>query len=295
MSESPLQGTPSPEAPFGVDRMIQAIIEPDDVRVLVADASATAFESEYRHLAGRLSAQVTASLCAGAVLLSADLKHDERLAFQARLTGPLGGFLYEVDQDLNFRGSTHKKVLPDHDTRGTPISEALGKGSLQVLRSTSQGIVYQGITTMNAGNIAADLEQHLMDSQQTLSRVRLDHGYSHQLTHAMGILIQALPTASEAGFEKIANLVCDRADALRPWPRNPAALLADVTRGLSCHTVGDRTIQFRCRCTRDRVIAMLKSVGPPEDGSGWPEVSRVVCAFCADIFEVTPDELTRGD
>lgn len=274
--------------------MVQAIIEPEEVRILVADASATAFESEFRHLAGRLSAEVTASLCAGCVLLSADLKQDERLSFQARLSGPLGGFLYEVDQDLNFRGSTHKKVLPDHDATATPIRDALGTGSLQVLRSTSKGIVYQGITAMNAGNIAADLEQHLMESQQTLSRVRLDHGYDRQLTHAMGILLQALPTASEAGFERVANLICDRADSLRPWPREPEALLAALTAGLSCRTVGNRSIQFRCRCTRARVIEMLKSIGPPEDGTGWPELSRVACAFCADLYEITPQELTEN-
>jgi molecular chaperone Hsp33 len=291
MSEIPDASPTSESTPFGRDRLVQAILEPSDIRVLVVDASATAFEAEYRHLSGRCSAEIVADLCAGAMLLGADLKNDERLSFQARVSGPIGGFLCEVDRDLNFRGSTHKKSLPDLDATEAPPSAALGTGHLQVLRSTGRAVVYQGITEMESGAIAADFERHLSESQQVASKVRLKHAYDRQLVSAQGFMIQALPAASPADFDTIAAALCARAEALEVWPRDPEALLEAIASGLTYRIVGSRDVRFRCRCSRERVVDMLRGMGPPEDGSGWPEVSRVVCAFCGDAFEVPPSEL----
>ena len=285
--------SPAPAStPFGRDRLVQGIIEPEEVRILAVDATATAFESEYRHLSGRCSAEIVADLCAGAALLGADLKNDERLSFQARLSGPIGGFLCEIDRDLNFRGSTHKKTVPDLDAGSGRIAEAMGSGSLQVLRSTAATVVYQGITTMEAGSVAADFERHLSESQQVASALVLRHGYDRQLVSAHGLLMQALPSATESGFERVATEIRRRADALAFWPRDPEALLAAVCSGFGLRILGSREVRFRCRCNRERVVDMLRGMGPPEDGSGWPEVSRVGCAFCGDVFEIPPAELT---
>jgi molecular chaperone Hsp33 len=260
---------------------------------LLADASGTAFEAEFRHLSGRVSAEVTARAAVAAVLLGADLKDDERLAIQARCDGPIKGYLAEVDASLNFRGYTQKKTIPALDRSNRSFAEGVGRsGRLQVIRSTSAGTLYQGITNLAQGDVASDLERSLLESQQIPSRLLIDHGYGAQLTYAVGLLLQALPGGEEDGFARLASEVSARAARARPWSRDleglAAAVLPDSVPRKLLHS---RPVSFSCRCSRERAINVLKLMGPPEGQTSYPEESRVTCAFCNDTYVVQASEL----
>src|SRR5436190_15476384 len=132
-------GLPAP--PWERDRLMTVILPAHHCRLLLAEVSGTAFEAEFRHLAGRVGAEVLARAAAAAVLLGADLKNDERLSIQARCEGPVKGYLVEIDAKLSFRGYTQKKTIRAFDRTKRSFSEGLGKvGRLQVIRSTGSGI-----------------------------------------------------------------------------------------------------------------------------------------------------------
>jgi molecular chaperone Hsp33 len=291
--EGPVAGGSSDASAFGADRLLECALPGRDMRLLVADVSASAFEAEYRHLSGRLASETLARAAAAAVLLGADLKGEERLAVQIRTDGPLQGLLAEVDAELHFRGYTNKKVLAGLDLGVVAQPTALaGDGRVQLVRSTGAQVVYKGITNLRTGDIASDLEAALEESSQIPSRLFLDHGYDRQLTFSAGALLQALPGCSRAEFDALGAAVAARAAGARPFGRDPEALArALLGPDVPFRPLASRSVKFACRCSRQKVVDMLKQLGPPEDGE-YPEESRVTCAFCNDLFTVPRAELS---
>ncbi len=293
-TESPTGETPAASpSPLGQDRLLTLILPEVGVRLVLVDASATAFEAEFRHLCGRCSAEVTARAIVGNVLLGADLKGDERLSIQLTSNGPVGGFLTEVDADLRVRGYPTRKVMRKLDVGTMKYSEALGtEGRMVLLRSTAAGVVYQGVTELAERDIATDLERHLRESQQIPSVLCIDHGYGRQLTHAVGFLMQALPGVEEVAFDELARQIRGRVGAARPFDRTLERLVEKVLPpDVTYQVLGERAPRFQCRCSRERVVSTLRSIGPPDDGQGYPEISRVTCAFCNDTYEIPSAEI----
>lgn len=290
------QGNPDPPSPpWQNDRLVSILLPDHNARLLLADVSGSAFEAEFRHICGRVSAEITARAIAAAALIGADLKDDERLAIQVRCEGPIEGYLVEVDAALKVRGYSNKKVLSELDRSDRPCSEGVGPtGRLQVIRSTGSGTLYQGITNLASGDVATDIERSLLESQQVPSRLLIDHGYGAQLTYALGALLQAMPGSNEQQFVKLAGVLTERADAARPWPRDLDALARVLLPStVATKTLLSRPVSFSCRCSRDRAINVLRLVGPPEGETVWPAENRVTCAFCNDTYVVAPSEIVE--
>jgi redox-regulated HSP33 family molecular chaperone len=125
-AENQRESGPPAAPPWQQDRLVSVTLPEHHCRLLLTDASGTAFEAEFRHLSGRVSAEVLARATVAAVLLGADLKGDERLSIQARCEGPIKGYLVEVDSKLNVRGYTQKKILRGFDRTRRPFVEGLG-------------------------------------------------------------------------------------------------------------------------------------------------------------------------
>jgi len=294
----PAEGPPgaAPVPPWHRDRLVTILLPEHHCRLLLVDASGTACEAEFRHLAGRVGAEVLGRATVAAVLLGADLKDDERLSIQARCEGPIEGYLVEVDSKLNFRGYTNKKTIRGLDRSARPFVEGVGKvGRLQVIRSTGSGIFYQGVTSFAQGDVATDLERSLRESQQIPSRLLIDHGYRMQLTSAIGILLQVLPGADAEAFPYLAAEIAARAERARPWTKDLETLAKLVLpESVPSKLLDSRPIRFSCRCSRERAISVLKLMGPPEGQATYPELNRVTCAFCNDTYEVLASELLAG-
>ncbi len=290
--EIPVVPRTSDAPPLGADRLLEVGFPGRNFRLLLADVSATAFEAEFRHLSGRIAAVVMARTAVASILLGADLKGDERLSIQVRSEGPLHGLLAEADALLRFRGYTNKKALPGLDDGAEPFTVGLGTaGRLQIIRSTGSQVVYRGITALQDGDVASDLETALRDSVQIPSRLVLDHGYDRQLTFASGALLQALPDCPPAAFESFATEFGRRAEAARPFGRDLDRLLAALVPADIPHRILlERPVGFACRCSREKVVDMLRQLGPPEGGAHLPE-NGVTCVFCNDTYRITAEEL----
>ena len=57
--------------------------------------------------------------------------------------------------------------------------------------------------------------------------------------------------------------------------------------------LGSQDFVFQCSCSRDRVLGMLKGLGPDELAALRAEQGRaeVTCHFCNEVYEVGDDEL----
>jgi molecular chaperone Hsp33 len=229
---------------------------------------------------------VLGDMAAAAVLLSATLKFNGSLIMQIQGTGPLTMLVMEATSQSTLRGLAQWQG----DVEAMGLLEMVGEPTLIITINPDQGERYQGIVDLTSGNIAQALENYMIRSQQIQTRIWL---YSDSV-QASGMLLQKMPSLSSTNqFSEVDD---------DGWPR--ITLLADTVRKEEISELDfssllrrlfheedvrifEKTpVSFRCSCTRDRVIDMLRMLGYDEVKSIIEEKDRVEvrCQFCNHYY-----------
>ena len=132
-------------------------------------------------------------------------------------------------------------------------------------------------------------------SEQTPSLVSLGVLVSEEkVESAGGLLIQMLPGASEAAIASIENsagMFMDISGTMREYH------LKDAVQQLLLHlepeVLQERTPQYRCDCSRERIERMLVTLGRDElaDMIEKQHGAQVDCHFCNRRYEFSEDDL----
>jgi molecular chaperone Hsp33 len=170
-----------------------------------------------------------------------------------------------------------------------------GEGRLTVsVETLDLAARYQGIVPLAAGGLAECLEAYFRDSEQLPTRIWL----ASTPAHAAGLLLQRLP-----GSVSDAQVGGEQEDPQEAWTRvehlartlRPEELLTlpqrDVMRRLF-HEEDVRVFEpapvfFQCRCSRERVIELLRALGEEEIRGIVAERGAVQarCEFCNREYE----------
>jgi molecular chaperone Hsp33 len=105
--------------------------------------------------------------------------------------------------------------------------------------------------------------------------------------YADGVLLERLPHHPEADFEALVARI--DGDPRRLFDELALGLLA----GERVDVVGDAELRFRCGCSREKVVAMIRSLGPTEITDMLAEQgnAEVSCHFCNEVYRVEGPEL----
>jgi molecular chaperone Hsp33 len=238
---------------------------------------------------------------AASVLLSATLKFDGTLSLQLQGQGPMHLMLAQCTNELAVRAVARYKE--EAAVAGLPADLAAlsGEGRLMVTLETEDlSQRYQGIVPLEGKQLAECLQGYFENSEQLPTRLWLyadEEGIS-------GMLLQRLSDDTVASRQ--ANSVVEpgeRPDFDDAWHR--AQLLTDTLKPQELRKLTDREILqrlfaeddvrifesapvfFRCRCNRERVIGMLRGLGPDEIRSVLAERGSVEvrCDFCNRAYE----------
>ena len=240
--------------------------------------------------------------------LAGALKYDGVLTFQAQGDGPVSLLVADITNAGVVRGYAKYDAdrLPDDGPDGAAgtIGALLGEGYLAV--TVDQGPHterYQGTVALQGDSLAECAQHYFRQSAQidtalTLAACADDTGG----WRAAGLMLQRMPD-SEPGA-----LRSDDGDD--PW-RRAMMLMATGTRaellgpGLpaerylyrlfheeNLRVQPARVLQRGCRCSSQRIVAVLKSL--PRDELTDLEVDghlMVTCEFCSETYAVHPSEL----
>jgi molecular chaperone Hsp33 len=219
---------------------------------------------------------------AASVLLAATIKFDGVLSLQLAGQGPLNLLLAQCTSGLGVRALARYK----EGIAGGNFAALAGSGNLTVtLETDDHAQRYQGIVPIQGDRLADCLGVYFDTSEQLPTRLWL----SANNRGASGMILQRLPGESE----RIDSIQVDDA-----WRR--VQLIGDTLQADELHTLSDREIlrrlfneddlrlfeptpvYFRCRCSRQRVAAMLQSLGEAESRSVLAERGSVEvrCDFC---------------
>jgi len=243
------------------------------VAVTIVDVTSAAQELVRGHLAGPTAAHYLTEALASAALLGTEMSEkDETVVVQMKCSGPLGGYNVECTSEGTLRGYTEKKVLDGFDGLGKPKDRmVLGSCQVQVARSVPGRILSQGISTSIDGYLAGSLQR------KACLRVEASVSDEVEVLEARGILVEDMPDAK-------GPMVCTHAGELKSLAVSSRNLLKQL--GLEKAELRKTApLKFACRCSPERALAVLSSLGEEERKSLPPSLD-VTCHMCGRTFTV---------
>ena len=227
-----------------------------------------------------------------AALFTGHAKVDGRLSVQFRGDGPLRTLFAECTAAGTLRGIA--QVKPD----GTPLPRdlrALGADAVLAITIENPGgagrepVRYQGLVALESESLAGAFEGYFHQSEQLPTRLLLAAD-GHR---AAGLMLQKLP--GDGGDDDGWDRACALFETL-----SPAELLAAPATTLlwrlfhedGAEVLGARPLRFACSCSRDRVAAMLQSLGEDEARAATAAGdAEIRCEFCGEQYRFDLDEI----
>jgi molecular chaperone Hsp33 len=230
---------------------------------------------------------------AAAALFTGHAKVDGRLSVQLRGTGPLRTLFAECTAAGTLRGIA--QVAED----GDPARDLRAMGEGAVLAITIENpagpgrepVRYQGLVPLESDSLAGAFEGYFRQSEQLPTRILL----AADDRRAAGLMLQKLPgdEGDDDGWARAGALFDTLSPAeLLDWPA--PTLLHRLFHEEAPQALGQRPLRFACSCSRERVGAMLRSLGRDEAAAAAEANGgdvRVRCEFCGEVYEFNPDEI----
>ncbi len=259
-------------------------------------------EAQQRHQLAPTASAAVGRLITGAALLGASLGERERLTLQVNGDGPIGKVVADSWSLGNGRVAARAYArnpgadIPLNERGKFDVAGVVGSGQLQVTKSYEVGQPYNGIVPLESGEIGDDIAAYLANSQQIPSVVALGVlANPDGIVAAGGIIAQLMPGADDA---TIATL--ERNSRLMPAVTQQIVagagcetLLAAITASLELKLFREYSVEFDCRCTREKVESALLGLGRDEltkMASEQPQ-TEAICEFCKRQFVLSASEV----
>jgi molecular chaperone Hsp33 len=249
------------------------------------------FGPAWREVAGRadyppaLHALLGESLAASA-LLTGNIKLDGALSIELKSSGALRLLFAECNDQGRLRGLARwNEPLPD------PLAlDSLPDAIMAItIGNVDRDQRYQGLIDLQHAGLAGSLESYFVKSEQLPARILLaaDDGY------AVGLMLQKMPdeggrdaALDDDAWNRIVHLTATLgADELLNTA--PEQLLYRLYHEESARLFEPHALAFGCNCSRERVTAMLRSLGRDEVEAALVargDEIEVICEFCAQRY-----------
>ena len=261
---------------------------------------------DYPEPVGRLLGELfvlTATLAGG-------LKFNGTFSLQIRSDGPVSLMLADCTNDGAMRGYARYDEARIAEASGTDVTSLLGNGRLAFTVDQNQlGQAYQGIVELSGPTLTDCMQTYFRQSEQLKTGVRIavdrveDSGGARW--RAGGIMIQRLADearddsseeqASEDWLRTMLLLgTATEAELVDPH-LPPERLLLHLFHEEGVRVFTPLGLRFGCRCSRERVEAMLRRFPEHDLDDMKDEQGDVVvtCQFCNVDFRFDDAQLAR--
>lgn len=221
---------------------------------------------------------------AAAALFTGHAKVDGRLSIQLRGDGPLRTLFAECTADGSLRGiaqTAGDSALP-RDLRALGGDATL---AITIENPTVQGrdpVRYQSLVALESDSLAGAFEDYFRQSEQLPTRLLL----AADQTRAAGLMLQKLPgdSGDEDGWNR-AGALFDTLSTAELLELPAATVLHRLFHEEDVQLLGERPLRFGCSCSRERVAAMLQSLGQDEAQAALEDdIAEIHCEFCGQQY-----------
>jgi molecular chaperone Hsp33 len=147
------------------------------------------------------------------------------------------------------------------------------------------------MVALDSDSLAGAFEHYFRQSEQLPTRLLLVSDGDR----ASGLMLQKLPgdSGDEDGWTRV-NALFETLTVreLQDWP--VATLLHRLFHQDDARILGQRPLAFGCSCSRERVAAMLQSLGGDEAMAAAAEgVAEIRCEFCGLQYHFDADQIAE--
>lgn len=279
---------------------MQATTEDGNIRALAAVTTDLVEEARSRHDTAPAATAALGRTLTAAALLGATLKDEQTVTLRLIGDGPIGGVITDGDAAGRVRGyvKNPQADLPPNALGKLDVGGVVGReGFVYVTRDMGFGQPYTGSAPLVSGEVAEDVANYLVTSEQVPSAMAL--GVLVERTgvvrSAGGYLLQLLPQADDdqrAELEK--NLAALGAvSAAFEAGLTPEDILGRALHGFPFRVLGLRPLSFQCTCSSERVLGVVASLGRDEVAAMLAEDqgAELRCHFCNSVYQLTAADL----
>ena len=281
------------------DYLLKVIDHDKNLRVFIARTTALVEEAHQRHGTSATASAALGRVMTAAIMMAADLKGEEDvLTVKVNGNGPAGTVLATADSQGGVRGfiANPEADLPCRSNGKLAVGDLVGTdGEIEVIKDMGMKQPFSGRVALVSGEIAEDLAQYFLLSEQVPSLVSLGVLVNTDLSikAAGGLFVQALPGAEDQALEIIENnilalgpitAVLDRYDKLED-------ILPIIMKGIEYGIIGEQDINFRCNCNREKLGRVMSGLSMDEMQGDNDEDIEVLCNFCQERYSFTLQEI----
>lgn len=256
------------------------------------------------HRLSPLSAAALGRVLTIASFMSSCMKNEtDKLSVSVVGDGVGGTITVSGNSALDMRGSIDnpRAELPLRADGKLDVGGCVGRnGRLTVVRSLGMKEPYSGSCRLVSGEIAEDFAAYYLYSEQQPSAIALGVkiGKDYRCVGAGGVVIQALPGASE-------NSISKAEEAMKHFANISSLIkeksIEDIISGYFGKTapIEEYSPHYKCLCSRGYIGGILKTMGRAELDDIVKEQGKITvnCEFCEKNYEFTEkdvDELFKG-
>lgn len=284
------------------DRLYNFTLAGGTVRGAIINGTRMVNEMRSNHDLGILETMVLGRAYLGAGLMSANLKGRDRISLQIECSGPIKGLMVEANAFGEVRGYLKNVAIPvEKPLDSFDLSPFFGAGVLSVIRHLEGAKQpFSGMVTLEYGNIAKDLANYYLTSEQIPTAFNLSIQYDRdgRVIGAGGLFLQVMPGAGDKITGELESLVLNFPSLGRKFSINedPEAFTWQMFKSYSPRVLAGRRIEFMCHCRRKKLRNLLAML-PLEDledileNGPFPVESR--CFHCNTRYEFSREEIQQ--
>jgi molecular chaperone Hsp33 len=282
---------PAPEV--HKDTLWRGLSRGGEARLLVTRAGTAVQEATQRTDCSPDVAKLLGELIVATALLRSTLNPDERIQVLVSHKGPVGQIVVDAWEQGGVRAYVQRPQM-----RAADYGFLLGEGQLQVSRSRELARrPYRSTIALEGGGIAHEMMRYLLESEQILSLLELHVDATDAgVCAASGFLVQLMPEGNREHIQQLAkNLAAAPRlhQSMTPSDPDARAWAEQVMQGLPWDQVARGTVAFQCRCSEDRILAMLATL-PRRDVAELAssrEMLEMTCDYCGTVYHLPPQRV----
>ncbi len=266
----------------------------DGVRIYALCTTNLVQEGADRHKTSHLASAALGRAMNGALLLAATMKDNERITLRLKGDGPISEVVADAEGNCVRAYVDNPDIFLPLKNGKLNVGGALGQGHIIVTRYLQNSEPFTGYTELLDGEIASDLTNYLYTSEQTPSSVALGVLVDKEgkIVTSGGYFIQAMPGCAEETLIKLEENISRTpyVTQLLELGYTPAKIIETIARGLDVTISESTELEYKCRCSREKVLNMLATLGDNEIASmSKDEETEVHC--CNEIYRFKGEEI----
>ena len=294
------------------DKIVRATAANGSIRLVAVSVTQSLIEAKLRHNLSFLTTSILGRAFSASLLLASSMKiMHGRVTLRIRSDGPLKGLLVDAGRNGNVRGYVGNESLeidPILNSSGKysfNFKKAVGTGYLNVIRDNGTGDPFTSTVELINGNIAEDVASYLLYSEQTPSAVFIGEKFQKsEIVCSGGLLAQVLPKKGTDPL--LVSLLEERCQEIKSFSEelyksnnNLLSLIKNIFPDIDDKSISEdarsQSIQFKCRCSRERSLNALRLLDKTElkDILNQDGKAELTCEFCKEKYLISFEEIQK--